>query len=506
MANEGLGKDTKLALEFNDSAWETGAAKACGANSGFLVDDWPLLDERPIRSTVSLGQPRPTSWVQQAIQMGGQFNKKFRFGGKDHQLIAGCLGTVGTLSFRGLTQYHASTATGGSATTLIDTGESFGTSGELDGKYLIINSGGAATYRIEPIISHTDTVLTVASGTAIAASDVYEVVDFAPAVYDISTAGSTATTIVSAAGGLTINAHSGSWVRVISGTGADQTRGITSNTVDTFTVDSAWDTTPDATSVFEVMDAACTHIYEIGSTNGIYFTACADIVTYIKEIPHLKLGAFSITGTYDDDVMLQVTTVGDQEVTDSVINTDSASWTIREQNNEVPMKKTTTSLLMNRQSGSALVAGTDDRKVNDFTFSFEQSIEGSLRTGPGSDNIVSEPLQNAHPITKLAFTEPLTETSTLKDERKGNYAQKGSLIITGAALNANQNREMIILMPKAALNEVNDPVNDSGFVVTSVDCELFDAEAAPSGISYTDAFKIEITDDYGGNPIQLGNT
>ena len=116
MANEGLGKDTSVALVLNGSDWETGDAEECGANSGFLVDDQPILDERPIKSAVSLGQDRASSWIQSAIALGGDFKKKFRFGGKDHQLFAGALGTVGTLSFRSLTKTVEGTATGGSTT------------------------------------------------------------------------------------------------------------------------------------------------------------------------------------------------------------------------------------------------------------------------------------------------------------------------------------------------------------------------------------------------------
>lgn len=502
----GTGKGTNAALILNPSNFETGAAAECIANSGFILENAPLVDERPAKSAVGLGQDRASSWEQEAIKLAGDFNKKFRFGGKIHQLFAGTLGVVDTVSYRSLIKEATGTATGGTTTTLDDTGATFGATDAQVGRFLIINSGTGA-YQVLAITASTGTQLSFATAVAPSTDSVYEVVDFAPAIYDICDGTATADTIkMTNNTSMTVNIHAGSWITITAGTGAGQTRGITSNTADTFTVDADWVTNPDVTSVVDVMSDACTHIYKIGDTEGTYFTKCVDIGPYIKEIPHLKIGAFEILGTYDDFVMLRFTVIGDQEITDSVINTTSTGWTIRKNTDEVMMKKTTTSILMNAQAAAALASGTDDRKIVDFSLKFEQQIEGVLRTGPGANNTVSEPIQNNHPIMTLDFNEPLTDAATLKDFRKNNTAQKTSLTITGGVINSNQNKELIIKMPNVALSEVNDPVSDAGFIPTEVKTLLFDAVSAPSGISYTDAFQLEITDDYGGNPIQAGNT
>ncbi len=323
---EGLGLNTKLAITLNPSDWETGDPAVCGAGSGFLADDQPILDERPIESAVSLGESRATSWVQKAIEAGGDIKKKFRFGGKMHQFLAGSLGVVETVSYRDLNKIVSSTATGGTTTTLVDSTAPFGADDDQIGRYLIINTG-TGIYQVLPITDSTSDTLTFATATAPVNGDTYEVVDFAPAVFDICTGTATANTIQRTTGGMVTNEHAGKWITIIAGTGSgvDNTRGITSNDGDTFTVDANWDVTPDATSVMEVMDEACTHIYAIGDTNGKYFTMCTDIVPYIKELPHVKIGAFEITGTYDEFIMLGFTVVADQEVTDSSFNTSSAS-------------------------------------------------------------------------------------------------------------------------------------------------------------------------------------
>ena len=55
-----------------------------------------------------------------------------------------------------------------------------------------------------------------------------------------------------AAGGLTANAEVGNRVRIIARTGRGQQRVIISNTSTVLTIDTPWDTTPDATSRFIV--------------------------------------------------------------------------------------------------------------------------------------------------------------------------------------------------------------------------------------------------------------
>jgi len=62
----------------------------------------------------------------------------------------------------------------------------------------------------------------------------------------------TATTLTDISKAWTVNAYSGYTVRILSGTGAGQTRTISSNTATVLTVSAAWATIPTATSVYAV--------------------------------------------------------------------------------------------------------------------------------------------------------------------------------------------------------------------------------------------------------------
>jgi hypothetical protein len=70
---------------------------------------------------------------------------------------------------------------------------------------------------------------------------------------DATATSATATTLTRTAIGWTVNAFVGDTVRLKQGTGAGQRREILSNTADTLTVSPDWETTPDATSIFDVV-------------------------------------------------------------------------------------------------------------------------------------------------------------------------------------------------------------------------------------------------------------
>ena len=68
-----------------------------------------------------------------------------------------------------------------------------------------------------------------------------------------ATAG-TGNTLTDSSKSWTASAHVGYLVRIVSGTGSGQIRGIYANTATQLTVDIAWSTTPDATSVYRIYD------------------------------------------------------------------------------------------------------------------------------------------------------------------------------------------------------------------------------------------------------------
>jgi len=78
-----------------------------------------------------------------------------------------------------------------------------------------------------------------------------------------------AVTIGKTGSGWTINAYAGKFVSITGGVGASQLAIITSNTADTLTIEGVWESTPDATSDFSVVDDDLTTSFwnDIASTS-----------------------------------------------------------------------------------------------------------------------------------------------------------------------------------------------------------------------------------------------
>ena len=114
----------------------------------------------------------------------------------------------------------------------------------------IVTGLGQGEFRL--IISNTATTLTVtpAWATVPDATSVFRVTTLNDQTADSASVSST--TIGNSALTMTTDEHINRVVEIISGTGTGQIRAITANDATTLTVDPAWTTDPDATSVFRV--------------------------------------------------------------------------------------------------------------------------------------------------------------------------------------------------------------------------------------------------------------
>jgi hypothetical protein len=143
-------------------------------------------------------------------------------------------------------------ATGGSTTTLVDAahGVDFAAwrTNQWAGYWVFVFSGTAAG-QMRQIASNTGTTLTWSSaGTAPDTTSRYLILGFDAGV---ATSGAS-TTITDSTKAWATNRWTNYVVRILHGTGIGQTRIIASNTATVLTVQQAWTTTPDSTSVFAI--------------------------------------------------------------------------------------------------------------------------------------------------------------------------------------------------------------------------------------------------------------
>jgi hypothetical protein len=143
-------------------------------------------------------------------------------------------------------------ATGGSTTTLVEATNGVDVAAwktnQWAGYWVFVYSGTAAG-QIRQIVSNTGTTLTWSTaGTAPDTTSRYLILGFDAGT---ATAG-TSTTLTDSTKSWTTNRWANYVVRILHGTGIGQTRVIASNTATALTVQNAWTTTPDTTSVFAI--------------------------------------------------------------------------------------------------------------------------------------------------------------------------------------------------------------------------------------------------------------
>lgn len=124
----------------------------------------------------------------------------------------------------------------------------------LTGRFWLYVPGATSGFNYYDWATHAWTSRSVASGPAITSNE--GILIGTPAketVADTGTASAaTSTTLTDSSRAWTVNVHTRRLVQIVAGTGAGQYRYVASNTATQLTVDTAWTTTPDTTSVYEI--------------------------------------------------------------------------------------------------------------------------------------------------------------------------------------------------------------------------------------------------------------
>lgn len=149
-------------------------------------------------------------------------------------------------------------ATGGTATTLVNTNASYGVNALVRGRVVITSGAGAGQWQW--ISSNTATAITLEGNWNLPVGKTSVVNPDATSNYVINSlafqqglvTSATTTTVVDSGKSWATNAWANYQVRIVYGTGAGQFRTILSNTSTTLTVSSAWTTTPDSTSIYRI--------------------------------------------------------------------------------------------------------------------------------------------------------------------------------------------------------------------------------------------------------------
>lgn len=126
-----------------------------------------------------------------------------------------------------------------------------------------------------------------------------------------ATANSSSRILEVASGAMTINAYATKIVRITSGTGAGQENTITSNSLNELFVESAWETIPDATSVFDIREVAPHVIFTNGTDTPFKYdgTTKTNLTTW-KKFHTLTVAHDRLFGAREDLDYVYVSNLG----------------------------------------------------------------------------------------------------------------------------------------------------------------------------------------------------
>jgi hypothetical protein len=515
-----MSKDTSLNLKFGfkrATTWNT--AVALGANDGILLRPPTLARTQENQVDDRLGLYFSETSDPGLITVTGDIPTYLQFDGQD-VLLAQLFGTVGgaNISYTGdsstlTTGTATGTSTSGSTTTLVDSGQTW-TVDELIGKYVVC-SAGTGIYQIRPITDNDATSITVATWTSPAADTVYTIYEFAPFDYGIATSGG-ASTLTDSTKTWTVNTHSANtrFIKILSGTGANQVRRIASNTATEITVSAAWTTQPDATSVYQISGGVAERTIVLAEhNNGLYgtFGVHFENSNTVKEYPSTKIGGISMTAAMGEPYLVTFNAISDEEKLDSSTNTDATmdNITYIETENRAIFRGSSTTFRLADQGGALTAID-----INGINLNFNRN-QANIMLLSSTDNVGDEPVNNAQPTGEVVLEFAQHTAATYDTEWNANTAKMADIVITGntiaavatagSEVNSNsQARTATIEFPHLNPANVETPIGD-GIIPQTVTYNLLGDTSDNSGLSISPYMRLKLIGTYGGDALQAGN-
>lgn len=219
----------------------------------------------------------------------------------------------------------------------------------------------------------------------------------------------------------------------------------------------------------------------------------------VHVVPSLKMAGFTIKGEAGKAVTIAFDTLGDNLIRNSSTNTPTtmANVTYPEKKHRVLMKQGV--FRVNDQSGAALGAG-DEIYPSTFELTFKRQMSGVLVAGQG-DDVIDEPDEDGFPEITLKIEFPRYLDDAQFNAWTGGTAKKMDITFTGALIEDTYYRTFQLSFPHLRVAKVEEPTNGPGKIPQSVTYEVLAADAAPTGMSYTDPFWIDVINTRTTDPL-----
>lgn len=217
-----------------------------------------------------------------------------------------------------------------------------------------------------------------------------------------------------------------------------------------------------------------------------------------------KIVGMTLKSSVGQPMTVEFRVQANDRITGSVINTlatFNANVTCPEIANRI--LHNTGVFRMNAQSGAAL-AGGDTFYPSEWELSVDRKMSGVYGIG-GVFNTIDEPTNDGTPEVKLKLTLPRWTAQTHFTNWEANTPQKMDCTFTGGLLAGSTYRSLVLSLPNIKYATVDAP-EERGIVPLNMEYNAFGCLTAPSGMTgITKPFRAVLTNDYGGDPLQIGN-
>lgn len=245
------------------------------------------------------------------------------------------------------------------------------------------------------------------------------------------------------------------------------------------------------------------------SLDGIFGTLAYEIIkdTTIIEIASVKWMSFTLTGKPGAPCELEAKGIGYNYEPASATNTTTSIDSITLTSNREVAMFAQGVWSMNAQGGAAL-AGSDAFYVQDWSVTFERSLDRLVTTQFGDKT--DEPIQNGFAKVSGSWTFPVLQTGTggnsgFMADQLANTAKKASLVLTAAALagSTTQKFSHSLYFPYLQLGQGKPTIGGPGKVDFVQPWEAHHVAAIPTGFptGYTDALTYEIVSQRTTDPL-----
>lgn len=250
-------------------------------------------------------------------------------------------------------------------------------------------------------------------------------------------------------------------------------------------------TQPDAPNSPSVYD----HLFTLAEdVLGNFATIVIDKITRIHVVPTFKPTGFTISGDSGGVLSIEVTGIGNDRIYNSTTNQQAQVDAVTYKTRLLSIPFNIGVFRLNEQSTGALASPADDVCPNSFSLSIALPLEGD-QVACGTDQI-AEPDYTGMPEIKLelGFPRVITALPAFVDLMDNETLMKGDITYTGPIANEGETAELNhfwkTTMPALKILNADELVENAGKIPVTAEFELIQADAAPTGFTFTEPMQM----------------